>query len=132
MALPEREDDPGIVDHRLDLEAVSDDPGVREEALLLSRAVAGDGFRIEALERRMKVRALAEDRGPREAGLVDLEREALEELRVSPERKTVFAVVIGPVQGVTGRNVAIGHEAGILTRLAAFAKTPEEGPVDSL
>src|SRR5664279_2704620 len=58
VGLPEREENSGVVDDRVELEAVPDDPGVREEAPLLFRAVAGDDFRIEALERRAEVRAL--------------------------------------------------------------------------
>jgi len=30
--------------------------------------------------------------------------------------------VVGPVEGIAGRDVAIGHETGILARLAASAK----------
>ena len=82
VALPEREENPGVVDDGLDLEAVSDDPGVREQALLLPGAVTGHDLRIEALECSAEVRTLPEDRRPRKARLVDLEREALEELRI--------------------------------------------------
>lgn len=92
VRLPQREDDARVVNHGVDLEAVPDNAGVREEAAALLRTVARDDVRVEAVERAAERVALAEDGRPREARLVDLEREALEELG-EPERRKLRKLV---------------------------------------
>jgi len=42
---------------------------------------------------------LLQDREPRETGLIDFEREALEEAAVAPNRKAVLPVVVAACHG---------------------------------
>ena len=81
-------DDPGVVDHRVDLQAVAHDAGIGEKARLVGFAIAGDPVDIEALEGGEEGFALLEDGEPGEAGLVDLEREPFQQSRVVARRES--------------------------------------------
>jgi hypothetical protein len=70
--------------------------GVGEEPAPIARSVGSDGFRREAVEGAPERLLLLQDRQPGKPGLVDLQCEALEQTVVAPDRKTVFALVVGP------------------------------------
>src|SRR3546814_15245620 len=57
--------------------------------------------------------ALAQDGFPAQTGLVDLQQQAFEQDAFVALREAVFVVVVGPVQRVPGRAVAVagGHGA---------------------
>src|SRR5215472_16784243 len=81
-----------VLDHRLDLEPVADNAGVAEQPADVARAEARDLVDVVGREGAGERSALLQHREPRQAGLVDLEREALEQHRVVTRRKAVFAV----------------------------------------
>src|SRR5690606_22042292 len=98
-----------VVDRGIDLEPVADDADVGEQPGALGLAVARHHVGIESLEGAPKRLALLEDREPRQAGLVDLEHEPLEQPRVVTQREAVFVVVIGAVEWMAGSDLAVGH-----------------------
>ncbi len=99
----------GVLDHRLDLEPVANDPGIGEKPRLVPRAKARHPVERESAKRGAKGFPLFEHGQPRQARLVDFERQALEESRFIVKRETVFGVVIRPVEGMPGRDRAIGR-----------------------
>jgi hypothetical protein len=101
------EDSPGVGDCRVDLEPVADDAGVGQEPAPLARAVAGDDLGIEAVVRAAERVALLENGEPREAGLVDLEHQTLEQRPIAREREAVLLVVIRAVPFVARGNIAV-------------------------
>src|SRR5205085_2485580 len=105
----------------VDLHPVADDAGVGEQSPALARAVARHHRRIESFERATERVLLAQNGEPREAGLIDLERQSLEQRRVVAERKAVLAIVVGPVIGVPGRDVAVrsGHASRLYSKWRA-------------
>src|SRR5690606_5523954 len=97
------------LDGRVDLEAVPNDPRIGEEPRPIGVAVGGHSIHVEAVECATEILSLLEDRQPREARLVDLEDQPLEELVVAADRESVLAVVIRPVVRVAFRGLAIAH-----------------------
>ncbi len=73
----------GVVDHRLDLAAVTDDAGVVEQAGYVTLAEARHDGEIEAGEGAAKGIPLAQDGQPRKTGLEALEAQLLELRRSS-------------------------------------------------
>src|SRR3546814_18628362 len=56
--------------------------------------------------------ARAQDRFPAQAGLVDLQQQAFEQHGLVALREAILGVVVGPVQRVPGREVAVGGGHG--------------------
>src|SRR5579872_6588017 len=77
---------PGILDHRINLEAVADDRGIKEKTRPVRLAERRYAIDVEAGKGRAERLALLEDGEPGKTGLVDLEREALEENRILARR----------------------------------------------
>jgi hypothetical protein len=92
-----------VLHRRADLEPVPDDRRVAEEPLDVAFGERRDGVGIEACERATVPLALAQDRGPGEAGLRSLEREHLEELPLVVHRHTPLLIVVREVQRVVER-----------------------------
>src|SRR5438093_7956393 len=84
-----------VIDRRADLHAIPHDALVAHEPRDVPCRVAGDLFRIEAIECLPVGGALAQDRLPRKSGLRAFEDEELEEPAVIVERRTPLLVVIG-------------------------------------
>src|SRR5690554_808703 len=100
----------GIMDHRLDLEAVADDAGVRQQPGPLGLAVGGHPADGEALEGLPEGGALLEHGEPGEPRLVDLQGQALEEGVIVGHRETVLAVVVGAVKRMArGQVTVVAH-----------------------
>src|SRR5690554_3018937 len=100
----------GIMDHRLDLEAVADDAGVRQQPGPLGLAVGGHPVDGEALEGLPEGGALLEHGEPGEPRLVDLQGQALEEGVIVGHRETVLAVVVGAVKRMArGQVTVVAH-----------------------
>src|SRR6185436_20864474 len=85
---------PRIGDRGLDLQAVADDAGIGEQALHVALAVARDLGDREAVVGAAERLAPLQHQLPREARLIDLEEEALEQRIVAGQRETVLRVVI--------------------------------------
>src|SRR5947209_815969 len=105
-----------VLDGRVDLQAIADDSLVAQQRLGAHAAHAID---VEVAERGAEGLTLFQDRQPRKARLVDLEHEALEEAVVIGDRKAVLAIVIRPVPGMPGRDLAIAAHASLRSAGAA-------------
>src|SRR5580658_122003 len=99
---------PGILDRGGDLEPVADDPGIAQQPRHLVRPVGCDRIDIEPVIGDAKSRTLLEDGEPRQAGLVDLEHQPLEQHRIRTLREAVLGVVIGSVEDMARCRQAIG------------------------
>src|SRR5690554_6093634 len=106
-------EDAGVVDHRLDLEAVADDAGVRQQPGALGLAVGGHPVDGEALEGLPEGGAFLEHGEPGEPRLVDLQGQALEEGVIVAHREAVLVVVVGAVKRMTRGQVTIVAHAGV-------------------
>ena len=109
MGLADLLQTPGVLDGRLDLQPVADDARIGEQPALLLRAIGRHLVDVEAVEGDLKGLPLLQDGEPGEAGLIDLEDEALEEHIVIARRKAVLALVVGSMEGMAGGDVAIGR-----------------------
>jgi len=98
-----------ILDGGIDLEAIADDADVAQQPCALAAAVGGDPVGVEAVVGGAEGVALLQDGQPRESCLVDLEHQALEERRVVVQGEAVLAIVVGAVEGVAGRDAAVGQ-----------------------
>ena len=106
-------DPAGVLDDRLDLAPVADDARVGQKPRLVPGPVAGNPVERESLEGPEERIAALQNNQPGEAGLVDLQRQALQERVVIRQWKAIFALVIGPMEGMPGRDVAIpAHPQG--------------------
>jgi hypothetical protein len=112
MRCRQREHRLRIGDRRLDLEPVPDDPGVGHEASNVPCAEPRHRRGIESPVRGPEGLPFLQDGEPGEAGLVDLQDQPLEQLGVAPQREAVFAVVIGAVPLVAGRDITVGGHGG--------------------
>jgi hypothetical protein len=110
VGFPNLEDTSRVLDHCVDLQAVPDDAGVSKETRALTLPVSRHPIQIELMERGAKVLAFLENREPRKSGLIDLKREPLEEGVVLPQRKAVFAIVVGTVERMVGGGCAVTSE----------------------
>ena len=110
VGFPNLEDASSVLDHRVDLQAVPDDAGVSKETRAFAFPVSRHPVHVEPIERSAKVISLFENREPRKSRLVDLERETLEEGVVLPQRKAVFAIVVGTVERMVNGDGAIPGE----------------------
>jgi hypothetical protein len=106
---PEAQDDSGIADGRVDLEAIPHDPRVGEESLAVGRTVVGHPLHGEAVVGLEEVIPLLEDGQPGKARLVDLQHESAEEAIIVSDGKPVFQVVVGPVERVVCGVLAAGE-----------------------
>lgn len=97
----------GVGDGGLDLEVVADDGGVLHEAGDIVGGEGGDGGDIEGGVGEAESHGFFEDSYPGEAGLVDLEDEALEEEVVGGDGETVVVIVVGGVEWVVGVGKAV-------------------------
>jgi demethylspheroidene O-methyltransferase len=84
-------------------------PEVIRELLASAGVVAGDAFECETVERVEESLTLFQDGQPREAGLIDLQHQPFEEPVVITDREAVFAIVIGAMLRMAGRDVAVRH-----------------------
>ena len=98
-----------ILDGGLDLQPVADDAGVRHQLRLARFGESRDALDVEASERLAERVALLQDGEPRQARLVDLQDEPLEQPVVVIDREPVLVVVIGPVKRMPRCNVAVAH-----------------------
>lgn len=105
----------GIFDGGFYFEAVADDARIGHEALTVGFGIGGYFFELEVVVSFAEGGFLLEDGFPAEAGLVDLEHEAAEELVIVVDGKAVGLIVVGFVDGPAlvghgGDGVAIGHK----------------------
>ncbi len=107
MALPDRLQALGVLDGGLDLEAIADDAGISHQAPALARAEGGHLIDVEFSVSVSEGRPLLQAGEPGEPRLVDFEHEALEQDVVGAGRESVFPLVIGPVQGMAGGDLAV-------------------------
>src|SRR5207237_9523979 len=107
--LPQRDDALRVLDCGVDFQPVANDRRVAEQTLPLPIAVACDALDCEVVVRRAEAVAFAQDRLPRQAGLIDLEHEPLEQTIVVVHRKAVLLVVIRRVNGVAFCKLAVAH-----------------------
>src|SRR6185436_6515366 len=112
------EDAFGVFDGGVDFEAVADDAGVLQQARAAAGVIAGDALDGEVVEGFAEGGAFAEDRQPRQARLVDLEDEALEQAVVIAHGESVLGVVIRPVVRMPRRDVAVRAQFGCALRFA--------------
>jgi hypothetical protein len=108
MGILKPQDGAGILYGRGHLETIADDARITEEAFAIRVVVgchAGDGEIVVGSAERVP---LLQDREPAEAGLVDLQDEALEEEVVILDGKAVFEIVIRPVERMAVGRVAVG------------------------
>ena len=107
-----------VDDGRIDFQAVTDDASIFHQAGAFLLRVLRNLLDLEVIIGLAKVLRLFQNRDPRQASLVDLKDEPLEEQIVVMERKSILCVVIGPVVGVPGMGfavVAVGSRGAILT-----------------
>lgn len=97
----------GVVDRRSHLEPVPDDPRVSKNALHVPLTISCDPVHIKSAVGGREPLALLEDRLPGQPRLIDLQNEALKDHRVVPAGKAVLRVVVGDVDRVRGRCLAI-------------------------
>ena len=119
MALAKRKHRLRVRDRRLDLEPVPDDAGVGHQPFHVARAEARHDLGVESVIRFPECGALLQDGEPGEPGLVDLQDQPLEQLRVSGEREAVFGVVIRAVPLVAPRRLAVAAQ-GTRSRTASL------------
>src|SRR6202047_1668001 len=112
VAVADRLQPPGIVDGRVDLEAVADDARIAHQAAPVAGAEFGDRIDVEGGIGLVEGRTLHQNGEPGEAGLVDLQPQPLEEYPVIARRKPVVVVVIWAVNGVSGSGTAISGAHG--------------------
>src|SRR5262249_49483220 len=84
----------------VDLRAIPHDAGVGHEPRPVARPEPRELVGVEARKRSAEIRALAEDRDPRQTGLKSVEEELLEERAVDALRDAPFVVVIREVERV--------------------------------
>ena len=87
-------------DRAFDLAAMPDDAGVGKQAGDLRLAPGGERFGVEACEGRAKVRALAQDGDPGEAGLKAFKAKKLEQAARVTFGAAPFVVVICNIKRV--------------------------------
>jgi hypothetical protein len=85
---------------------MADDRGIGEQALDVAFVERGDTIGVEALERRAKALALAQDRQPAEAGLEALEAQPLVEPALVADGAAPLLIVVGDVERVGRRPTA--------------------------
>lgn len=100
-----------VLDHCLDFEAVADDARVREELRAAARVELRHLLERESVERFPECLALAENRQPRETGLIDLERQPLEQLIVVMQGEAVLPIVIRPMIRMIDGDIAVSWQA---------------------
>ena len=132
---------PGVGDGRLDLAAVADDAGVAEQPLDVGVGVGRDDVGVEVGEGGAEVRALAQDRRPRQAGLEALEADPLVEAALVADRHAPLGVVVVHEEGVdrgprgAGEPVSTNdrHAAtlGQRRRMTTRGKPPETASVSA-
>src|SRR5262249_44096163 len=83
--------------------AIPHDAGVGHEPRPVARPEPRELVGVEARKRSAEIRALAEDRDPRQTGLKSVEEELLEERAVVALRDAPFVVVIRDVERVRAR-----------------------------
>src|SRR3546814_19233156 len=105
-------DHAGVVDRRIHLQAAADDAGVGQQAGAVAVAVVGDLVDIKAVVGTAEAVALAQDRFPAQAGLVDFQQQAFEQHGLVSLREAVLGVVVGPVQRLPGGQVPVGGGNG--------------------
>ena len=115
-----------IEDHRLDFQPVAHDAGIGEEPRDIGRVERGHKVDVEAAEGGAERLALFEDSQPRQAGLIDLQHEPLEQYCLVLGREPVFAVVIGTVQRMRGGGEAIGGAHRAMIDDGALSGQPAE------
>src|SRR5205807_3884988 len=99
-------DAPRVLDGRFDLQPVTNDAGVAQQAIGLHPRDAVDVEVAKCFPERV---ALFQNGQPRQAGLIDLQHQPLEQRVVVLDRKSVLAIVIRAVKGMAGRDVAVAH-----------------------
>src|SRR3546814_1284001 len=100
-------DHAGVVDRRIHLQAVADDAGVGQQAGAVAVAVVGDLVDIKAVVGTAEAVALAQDRFPAQAVLVDFQKKAFEQHGRVASREAVLGYVVGTVPRVHGRVLAL-------------------------
>ena len=90
----------GIADGGVNFEPVADDAGILQEFLPFLIRIAGYFIDIEIIEGFKEIILLVEDGLPAQASLVDLQDQAGKKFVIVMERKAVFIIMIGPVNGV--------------------------------
>ena len=93
---------------RIHLQPIPDHPWTVQETSTVRIGVRCNTIDIEAVAGTAKRCTFLEDRQPREARLIDLQHQALEELIASAQREIVFSIVVGAVVGIVPGRVA-GH-----------------------
>lgn len=111
VRLAQREDPLRVFDRGVDLQSIADDARVLQQARAAPRVESRDALEYEVVERLAECFTLAKNRQPRQAGLIDLQDEPLEEAIVVADRKAVLGVVIWAVKRVARGNVAVAHGA---------------------
>src|SRR5260370_42649258 len=104
-----REDPARIFDCGVDFEPVAYDALVGKQPRTLPHSVPCDIIDVEVVERRAKVCALAQDRGPGESRLVDFEHQALEQHRFVTGWKAVLSLVVRPMKRMARSYGAVAH-----------------------
>ena len=107
MACTQIPDHLRVLDGRFDLAAVADNGRIVCQALYVGRDEIGHTVDVEILESDAQAVALLEHDQPRQPGLEDLERQPLEQQGFVIDREAVFAIVIGAVDGMARRHLAI-------------------------
>ncbi len=110
VGFPNLEDASSVIDHRVDLQAIPDDAGISKETRAFALPVSRHPVQVESMKGGAEVIPLLENREPRKSRLIDLEREALEEGVILPQRKPVFAIVVGTVERMVSGDRAISGE----------------------
>src|SRR5262249_47139012 len=109
----------GVLDGRVDLQAIADDAGVGQQAGAVALAIAGDAVDLEAVVGALEGPPLLEDRWPARAGLVGLADETLEERCLVLDGKAVFPLMVRAVPGIAGCDIAIAAHRRLSSPAAA-------------
>src|ERR1700722_5954793 len=91
-----------VGDRSLHLEAVANDAGAREQTRSIFRPIRHKGINFEMVEGCAEVIALAQNRQPRQAGLIDLQSQPLEQSRLIGYGVAIFIVVIRLMKRMAG------------------------------
>ncbi len=97
----------GVVDRRIDLEAVADNAGIGQQAFPVALAVGGHPVDVEALIGGAEAVAFLQDGEPAQARLVDFQHQTFEQHRIVTQGKAILVIMIGSVPGMLGGKIAI-------------------------
>ncbi len=97
----------GVFDGGGDFQAIPYDGRVSEQPGYIGLVEGGDGVNVEPAVGLTETGAFAQDGGPTEASLIDLQHEPFEERGIGFDREAVLFIMIGPMERVPDGGEAV-------------------------